>query len=112
MEAILEYFEKHKQFIIRTLGVVMLIVGIIVNFWSKPEEKVSQNELATANIARMEASVKGSSPSTQLSSKQESSPYLDKLKAKQAEQLQYLTIFFMIVGVGFLGYSFIKKEES
>ena len=60
----------------------------------------------------MEAKVKGKSSTQSKSSKNSDSKYLDELKDTQAKQLQYLTIIAMILGVGFLGYSFMPKKET
>lgn len=107
----MEFFLKHKIVILRSLGGLMLLVGFALHFWTTPKEGVSANERAAANIARMEAKVKGNAPSSGKSAKKDDSKFLDKLKDTQEKQLQYLTILAMIFGVGFLGYSFMPRRD-
>ncbi len=88
----------------------MLLIGFVVHFWATPKEVLTQNEIAAANVARMEAKVAGGSTKSKKSKKKDDSKFLEELKNTQAKQLQYLTIIAMIMGVGFLGYSFIKPK--
>ena len=106
----MEFFLKHKIVILRLLGTVMLVVGFSLHFWVMPKEGLSQNEKAAANIARMEAKVAGGSASTKKSSLKDDSKFLQELKKTQKKQIEYLTILAMIFGVGFLGFSFIKRD--
>jgi len=108
----MEFFLKHKIVIMRSLGGVMLVIGFAVHFWTTPKEGISANDRAAANVARMEAKVKGKSSTQSKSSKKSDSKFLDELKDTQAKQLQYLTIIAMILGVGFLGYSFMPKRQE
>ena len=94
----------------RSAGALMLVIGFAIHFWATPKEGISANEKAAANVARMEAKVKGTGLTKSTASKKNDSKYLDKLKGSQAKQLQYLTIIAMILGVGFLGYSFMPKK--
>jgi hypothetical protein len=107
-----EFFNKHQTVIFRSVGAFMLLVGFVVHFWITPKEVLSENEIAAANVARMEAKVAGGSSSTKKSAKKDSSKYLQKLKSSQEKQMQYLTIVAMIFGIGFLGYSFKPKSDS
>jgi hypothetical protein len=108
----LEFFKKHKILILRSAGALMLLIGFVVHFWVIPKEGISKNEIAAANIARMEAKVAGkSNNSSKKQKKKEKSKYMQEFKNHQAKQVQYLTIIAMILGVGSLGYSFIKKKE-
>ena len=107
----MEYFVKHQKVIVRSLGAFLLIVGFVVNFWVTPKKAMSANEIAAANLARMEASVVGTS--TKKVQKKADPTHISKaLKATRAQQLRYATIFAMVLGALFLGYSFIKKEED
>ena len=108
----MDFFLKYKTVIMRSLGALMLVIGFAVHFWATPKEGISANDIAAANIARMEAKVAGQSSSQSKSSKKDDSKFLDELKDTQAKQLQYLTIIVMILGVGFLGYSFMPKREE
>ncbi|MEN8304321.1 MAG: hypothetical protein ABFQ64_09640 [Campylobacterota bacterium] len=108
----MEFFLKYKTVIMRSLGALMLVVGFAIHFWATPKEGISANERAAANVARMEAKVKGESSAQSKSSKKSDSKFLEELKKTQEKQLQYLTIIAMILGVGFLGYSFMPKREK
>ena len=107
----MEFFLKYKILIVRTVGALMLVIGFGVQFWTMPKEGFSESELAAANVARMEAKMRGSSGSVAKKTTN-SNKYLKELKNKQARQVRYLTIIAMVLGVGFLGYSFIKKEDK
>lgn len=110
---ILEFLKKHKILLFRVVGSLMLLVGFVVHFWLTPKEAYTQNELAALNVARMEANVAGGSSSgTSKKAQPDASKYVEELKNFQAKQMQYLTIGAMIFGVGFLGYSFIRKKED
>ena len=108
----MDFFIKNKIVILRSLGAIMLIVGFAVHFWATPKKGVSANERAAANVARMEAKVAGNRPSSQKSSKKDDSSFLKELKKTQAKQLQYLTILAMLLGLGFVGYTFIPRKEK
>jgi hypothetical protein len=108
----MNFFLKNKTVIIRSLGAVMLIVGFAIHFWVTPKEGLSENEKAAARVDRMEAKVKGSGSTSSKPAKEDTSKFLEKLKNTQEKQMQYLTIIAMILGVGFLGYSFMPKKEE
>ncbi|MBU0631934.1 hypothetical protein KKA17_04755 [bacterium] len=105
----LELIIKHKVILSRSVGIFLIIIGIVALFWSKPEKVLTENEIAEANIARMEASL----PKNTVSSKKEtkSSPFMKAYKDKQKEHIRYLVIVLIISGIAFFGYSFIKKKE-
>jgi hypothetical protein len=105
-----EIFIKYKIVILRTVGILMLVIGFTVHFWVTPKKGFTQNEIAARNVARMEARAMGSSGSFKKTSKSSSAEILKELKNAQEKQMQYLTIIAMILGVGFLGYSFIKRD--
>ena len=107
----MDFILKYKVVIARSLGALMLVVGFAVHFWVTPKEGLSANEKAAARIARMEASSKGKSTSS-LKSEKESSKFLDAMKDTQEKQMQYMTIIVMILGIGFLGYSFMPKKKD
>ena len=107
----LEIFKKNKIVILRSLGALMLLIGFVVHFWFAPKEGVTQMDIASANVARMEASVTGSSTSSSKKTEPNSSPFLEEFKNVKQKQMQYLTIIAMILGSGFLLYSFVKKES-
>jgi len=108
----LEFYLKHQQVILRSIGAVLLLVGFVIHFWVTPQPGISKNDRAAANLARMEASVAGSSSSSQKQSKPDTAKFLKELKNTQAQQAKYLTIIMMILGVGSLGYSFVRKREE
>ena len=97
--------------LIRTGGVLLLLIGFVVQFWVTPQKGVSLNEKAAANVARMEAQVAGSS-ATQAQHKPQKSPFLKAFESKREQQVRYATIIAMLLGIGFLVYSFFagKKE--
>lgn len=107
----MEVFLKYKTVILRTVGVLMLVIGFSVHFWVTPKEGLSANQRAAANVARMEAKIAGKAKSSRAGKKDESK-FLKELKDTQAKQIKYLTIIAMIFGVGFLGFSFVKKPQE
>ena len=107
----MEFFLKHQKLILRSLGAFLLIVGFIVNFWVTPQKAVSKNEIALANVKRMEAQVQGGS-SQKVSKKPAVSHISKALKETRAKQMKYMTIIAMVLGALFLGYSFLKKDEE
>ncbi|HEY9203469.1 hypothetical protein [Sulfurimonas sp.] len=107
-----EIFKKYKIIIFRTAGAVMLVVGFALYFWISPKEVATENEIAAANVARMEASVRGISSSTKQRQEPAASKFVEELKNAQKKQIQYMTILSMVFGALFLGYSFISKPKS
>jgi len=97
--------------IFRVLGTLFLLVGFVVHFWITPKKGVSKAELAAANVARMEASVQGRGGSSLKKSKPDGAIFLQKLKSQKKREMEYLSIFVMIMGSLSLGYSFFKKKE-
>jgi uncharacterized protein YjeT (DUF2065 family) len=106
----LEFFLKYKTVLLRSVGGLMIVAGFAIHFWTAPKEGVSEIEIAAANVARMEASVSGASSSSKKT--QNSQKYLEELKSTQEKQMRYLTIITMVLGVGFLGFSFIKPKND
>jgi len=91
----------------------MLLIGFVVNFWAMPKPVMTRSDIAAANVARMERSVARSSNHSSSSKKSPSSKtpkFMEKFKDAKEKQMQFLSIFAMIFGVCFLGYSFIKKD--
>lgn len=88
----------------------MIVFGLGVQFWTTPKEGVLESEIAAANVARMEASVAGSS-SSKTAAKPSGAKFVEEFKNAQEQQARYATIILIFLGVGFLGYSFIKKKE-
>lgn len=105
-----EIFLKYRVEILRVMGGLLLVVGFSVHFWTAPKEGLTQNEIAALNVARMEAQVRGEGVTSNRASKPSSVKIIEELKSTQEKQMRYLTILTMILGAGFLGYSFIKKE--
>lgn len=88
----------------------MLVIGFTAHFWVTPKEALSANDVAAANVARVEAQVKGGTSTSATQTKMDTSKFLDELKNTQEQQTKYATIFLMLFGAGFLGYSFVKKD--
>ena len=105
-----EIFIKHQIIIFRFLGTLMFLVAFVMFFWTAPKEGLSENEKAARNIARMEAKIVASSISSSQAKKHSNSPIMKSYKEIQAKQMRYLLIFSMILGAGFLGYSFMRKS--
>ena len=106
----MDFFLKHKIIILRSLGVIMLLVGFVVHFWAIPKTGVSANDIAAANVARMEASVSGHTKSVK-KAKPDMSHFTKSLTNAQQQRTKYITIFAMLLGILFLFFSFLKKEE-
>ena len=103
----MDFFLKYQQVIFRTIGILVLVIGFSIHFWETPKKGLTENEKAAINIARMEAKAKGSSS---LKTKSSSAPdFLKTYESSQEKQKRYFTILMMILGIGLLGYSFIKK---
>ena len=105
----LEFIMKYKRILSRTVGIVLLVVGVAALFWSKPDAVLSENEMAEANIARMEASLPKSAAVSKNQPKE--APFMKAYKEKQKEHIRYLVIVLIISGAAFVGYSFIRKKE-
>lgn len=88
----------------------MLLLGFVIHFWVTPKEGISDLDRAAANVARMEASVRGEGSRSGQAGEQ--APLLQEFKNSREKQMEYLTIIAMILGGGFLLYSFFQKEES
>ena len=105
-----ELYLKHQTVIFRTLGALLLVIGFAAYFWTTPKEGLSANEKAAANVARMEAQAMGGS-SAGGKPKSNESTIMKKYKETQAAQVRIVLILMMISGVGFLGYSFVRKKD-
>lgn len=108
-----EIFIKNKIIIFRTVGAIMFLVGLVMLFWSEPNEIVlSENEIAAANIARMEAKVRSKSSDSKLVPKPDGSTFVEELENNQKKQEQQLIMLSMLLGALLLIYSFIPKAKS
>ena len=105
-----EIFLQYKIVILRTVGSLFFIVAFVIFFWTTPKEGVSENEIAARNVARMEAHIVGSVAS-QAKAKPSHVPLIHAYKETQAKQMRYFLIILMMVGIGFLGYSFVKPKS-
>ena len=107
----MKLFLKYQEIILRVGGGLLLLTGFIIHFWVVPPKGMSENERASANLARIEASVSGSSKNLQANKKADTSHFIKKLKETQKKQLEYLTIVSMVLGSLSLGYSFVKRKK-
>jgi hypothetical protein len=105
-----DFLKKHQIILTRSVGAVIILLTFVIHFWSTPKEGISANESAAANVARMEAHTSGNKNSSTVAKKNKS-PYLEAFESKRAKQIEYLSIIAILIGIGFFGYSFIKKEE-
>ena len=108
----MQFFLQYQKLIFRIFGVFLLLLGLIVHFWIVPKEGVSQNALASANVARMEASVKGVGGSASSRPQSKKSPFLEKFEVTKKKQIEYLTIIVILLGSLALIYSFFSKSGS
>jgi len=106
----LEFFIKHQTIILRTVGSVLLVLSFVMYFWSSPKKGLSENEIAAANVARMEARVASQMGGATHKKKPDASQIAEKFKNTREDQLRYALIIMMILGVGSLGYSFVRKN--
>lgn len=106
----MEFFKKYQIIIFRSVGSFLFIVSVAAFFWTAPKKGFTENEIAAANVARMEARMAGQSSSSTQAQKPNKSPFLKTYKDTQAKQLRYALIVLMILGAGFLLYSFISKK--
>ena len=106
----MEFFKKNQTIIFRFLGGVMFFIAFVIFFWTTPKDGISENEKAARNVARMEARMAGESSSSSQASKPSSSPIMKAYKDTQAKQIRYALVIIMILGAGFLGYSFVKRD--
>lgn len=106
-----EIFIKNKIVILRTLGMLMLVIAFVVHFWATPKEGFTKNEMAQRNLDRMESHALRDSGASSKPQKSSSAKVMQELKNKQKKQMEYLTIIVMILGIGSLGYSFIKPKS-
>jgi len=111
----LALFLKYQQIILRAGGGFMLLIAFVIHFWYIPQTGVSQNDLAAARVARMEASVLISKSTKSNKRQSDTSKYTEALKDTQKKQMEYLTVIVMIFGFLALGYSFVprgKRDEE
>ncbi len=106
----MEFFKKNQVIIFRSFGGLMFVIAFVMFFWTTPKEGLSENEKAARNVARMEARMSGSSSSATKSTKPSHAPIMQSYKDTQAKQVRYLLIISMILGAGFLGYSFVRRN--
>lgn len=106
-----EFFNRYQIAIFRVVGSLMLLIGFVMYFWNTPKEGLSQNEIAAANVARMEARMAGGSYSVSKANKPSHTPIMKSYRDTQAKQMRYVLILAMVLGIGFLGYSFVKKRD-
>ncbi|MDY0116072.1 MAG: hypothetical protein RBR59_00670 [Sulfurimonadaceae bacterium] len=103
------FLQKYKLVLLRTVGAFFLVLGFVIHFWLSPKQGYTEVEIAAANVARMEASMAPSQ--NQHAKKNTGALFAEEYKQTREEQVRYLTIFAMLLGIGFLIYSFVKKEE-
>jgi hypothetical protein len=106
-----EWIKQYQRQLSMGVGVVLIVISAAWLFWDMSKSAVSDEEAkAAANVARMEARMSGTSTATQ---KAPDKPiFMDVYKAKQKEQLKYTIIIMMIAGIGFVGYSFIRRKKD
>ena len=108
----MEFFVKHQIIIMRSLGAFMLVVGLAVYFWAAPTPTLSENERAAAHLARIEKAVSGGSSVKQAKKANAHQKITQAMRETRKKQVRMLMLMTIIFGVGFLGYSFIKKPKE
>ena len=104
---------KNQTIILRVCGGLFLVVGFAVHFWANPKPVYSEEEIAAANVARMEASIRGSTTQNMPHAKKSSaSIFAEEYQSTRQKQIRYLTIIVMVLGGGFLVYSFLPKRKE
>lgn len=99
--------------LLRVCGGLFLVVGFAVHFWANPKSAYSEEEIAAANVARMEASIRGSTTQNMPHAKKNSaSIFAEEYQSTREKQIRYLTIIVMVLGGGFLVYSFLPKRKE
>ncbi len=106
-----EWFYVNQIMVSRFTGALLLVVGLGAFFWANSNESgVSVAEQRAAErVARMEARVSGAS-SAGVSEQESKANYRDVYSEHSKEQMKLMLIMIMLLGVGSLGYSFIKKK--
>ena len=96
----------------RFVGAFLLLVGLGAFFWvNNSGSGVSVAEQRAAKrVARMEARVSGSSSAT-VSQEKVKTNYSEVYSDRSKEQIKFMLIVMMLLGLGSLGYSFVKKEN-
>jgi len=104
------WIKIHQKQLSLAAGVLMLLLASAMLFWDNRGDTVTEESLAAANVARMEARMQAQSSGAKASP--ETSIFSGNYREKQQQQLRYAVIALMITGVGFLLYGFLKKEEG
>ncbi len=108
-----EWLYVNQIMVSRFIGTLLLVVGLGAFFWVNSSDNgvsVAQQR-AAERVARMEARISRASSSEVL--KQESkADYRDVYSDYSKKQMKLMFITVMLLGVGSLGYSFIKKREE
>lgn len=108
----MEFFLKHQTVIFRSVGAFLLVLGLVLYFWAAPQKALTPNEIAAANLARMESAVSGASSQQSKANAPKASTISQAMIETRKKQLRMLMIMVMVFGAGFLGYSFLKKENK
>ncbi len=106
-----EWFRANQIMVSRFTGIFLLVVGLGAFFWvNNSGSTISLSEQRAAErVARMEARVSGASSSS-VSQQRAKTNYTAAYSDRSKEQMKFMLIIMMILGVGSLGYSFMKKE--
>ncbi len=105
---LVHWVKKNKKLALKITGVNFLLMALVMLFWAQPKNGMSENEKASANLARMEAQVSGSSQKPASSAQD----FRQVHAAHQAEQVRIFLILMVILGSASLVYGFLKKEDT
>ncbi len=107
-----EWFKENQIMVSRFAGAFLLVVGLGAFFWvNNSGSGISVTEQRAAErVARMESRVSAQTTTTS-SKKQNKADYTEVYTDHSKEQIKFMLIIMMFLGVGSLGYSFVKKES-
>jgi len=104
--------KQHSILITRVIGSALLFLSIALQVWTFSTPKLTANQRAEANIARMEASAKAAIFNTKMSEAKGGTNFLQQVRDVQKENTMNITIIALILGVFFLSFGFSNKKKK
>lgn len=106
-----EWLIRHQKIVSRSVGILLILGAAVSLFWDMRGGGVSEEErLAAERVAQYEARMHAQMAGSQKKSAEK--PYfMEAYKEKQEQQLRYAVVIALTIGIGFVGYSFLRKEE-
>jgi hypothetical protein len=103
----LEWMKRHQRWLSLGIGSLFLIIALAMLFWSNGNSVSREEQIAQANIERMEARMRGESPS----SSGQSNKALEQFYESRQQQMQYLLIAMIISGIALMAYGIFNKKK-